>query len=232
MSDRKSKRKREDEVAPKEVKKAKKNGFKVDKNEKASATAPSSKDQTAVTRKIAKLSPKKKASYEKRAAEKKQTLNDYILRRIQKKSAKRANRYDKTAPPAPFFTDLEGDATMVNNATTVTPSKPVLGLVRDTPLETEVPKPTTDIALPALPAIASVETAPKKKASEKAPSTPTKKVHGGRDAVREKREMKMEEKKADKAEKRSKKSMSKFGKSKDKSRRATAKVGKENIVAE
>jgi hypothetical protein len=219
MSDKKNKRKREDEPAPKEVKKVKQSGIKGDKEGKKPATAPSSKDRAKATRKIAKLSPKKKASYEKRAAKKKQTLLDYILRRIQKKSEKRANRYDKTAPPTPFFTDLKGDVMITNNITTITPSKPALGLVKDAPLETETPEPTTHVAppeLPDLPTTASIGNAPKKKHDKKAAPITPKKLHG-RDAEREKENLKKAEKKAAKAERREK-STSKSGPNEDKSR--------------
>jgi nucleolar protein TMA23 len=182
MSDKKNKRKREDESALKEAKKAKqakKSDTKDNKNGKPT-TAPSTKDQAKATRKIAKLSPKKKASYEKRAAEKKQSLNDYILRRIQKKSEKRANRYDNTAPPTPFFTDLSGDATITTNVTTITPSKPALGLVKQSQLDAESPETTSRVAppkLPNLPTIALRGKASRKNDKKAAPTTP-KRLHG------------------------------------------------------
>jgi nucleolar protein TMA23 len=43
-----------------------------------------------VAAKLAKLKPTEKADYEARAAAKDQTLEQYILRRIQKKDEKRA----------------------------------------------------------------------------------------------------------------------------------------------
>ncbi|KAH8704381.1 hypothetical protein GQ44DRAFT_630510 [Phaeosphaeriaceae sp. PMI808] len=49
-------------------------------------------NQDAVSRKIAKLPPAKKALSEQRAAAKKQTLHEYILRRIEKKSEQRSTR--------------------------------------------------------------------------------------------------------------------------------------------
>jgi nucleolar protein TMA23 len=48
-----------------------------------------------VAKKLAKLKPAEKADYEARAAEKGQTLEQYVLRRIQKKTEKDANRAKK-----------------------------------------------------------------------------------------------------------------------------------------
>lgn len=48
----------------------------------------------AVVAKIAKLKPEEKKEYEKRAAEKNQTLSQYVLRRIQKKAEKQATKGD------------------------------------------------------------------------------------------------------------------------------------------
>jgi hypothetical protein len=137
MSDKKSKRKRQDEGESVKVKKAKKDNKKTAKVAKTEKSAPkdnviSDKDQAAVARKITKLSPKKKATYEERAALKNQTIDEYILRRIQKKaskseSSKPETRYDEPDAPVLFFTDLEGDATLPQKATTATPTRPVLG---------------------------------------------------------------------------------------------------------
>ncbi|KAF1851498.1 uncharacterized protein K460DRAFT_362240 [Cucurbitaria berberidis CBS 394.84] len=79
------------------------------------------KDQAAVAAKLAKLKPSEKAEYETRAAAKNQTLQQYILRRIQKKAEKRETKYVEPADPALFFTDLEGDANLINLAQSTTP---------------------------------------------------------------------------------------------------------------
>lgn len=52
----------------------------------------SGKDSNSVERKVAKLSSKKRAMYEGRAKAKKQTLDEYIARRIEKKAEKKAKR--------------------------------------------------------------------------------------------------------------------------------------------
>jgi nucleolar protein TMA23 len=144
MSDKKIKRQREEdaELAP---------GRKGKKDKKPKAASPAdatlsattkelassnqiTKDRDAVARKIAKLSAKEKAAAEERAAAKKQTLHEYIMRRIQKKSEKRSTRYDKSDFNLPFFTDLEGDPTLLQQAQqarTFAPIRPVLGLVED-----------------------------------------------------------------------------------------------------
>jgi hypothetical protein len=137
MSDKKSKRKRQDESESVKVKKAKKDDEKTAKAAKTAESAPkdniiSDKDQAAVARKITKLSPKKKATYGERAALKNQTLDEYILRRIQKKSSKSESskpetRYDEPDAPVLFFTDLEGDATLPQKVTTAKFNQPVLG---------------------------------------------------------------------------------------------------------
>jgi nucleolar protein TMA23 len=138
MSDKKSKRKRQDDDESVKAKKIGRSDAKSAKVVKPGSApkniTPSSKDQAAVARKITKLSPKKKAMYEERAALKKQSLDEYILRRIQKKSAKRETRYDEPAAPALFFTDLEGDATLPQQVATAKPIQPVLGAVEDVPV--------------------------------------------------------------------------------------------------
>ena len=48
-----------------------------------------------VSKKLAKLKPAEKAEYEARAAAKGQTLEQYVLRRIEKKSEKDANKAKK-----------------------------------------------------------------------------------------------------------------------------------------
>ena len=223
MTDKKTKRKRQDEVEPKEAKKAKRTDMKGDSKDKAISKIPSSSDQAEVDRKIAKLSPKKREWYEKRAAAKKQTLNEYILRRVQKKSIKRAKRHAKSAPPAPFFTDLEGDATLLDQATTVAVDATVLGIQQNPLPETE--STTPDVSEPA--------------AEETPPEAAQKKPHGNKSsekerykaAMRAERLLKKEEKKAVKAEKRANKCSSKFGKNKDKSRYNKGKGKKKGVVA-
>jgi nucleolar protein TMA23 len=152
MSDKKNKRKRQADDAPQEVKKAKKADA---KSEKTAQTANKSKAATTqelnpVARKIAKLSPRKKAGYEQRAAAKNQTIDEYISRRIEKKAAKRAaTRLDKPATaPAPFFTDLEGDATLLQPTTPVTPAQPVLGAVQEAPSDEASGPPEADTVKP------------------------------------------------------------------------------------
>ncbi|KAF3032068.1 hypothetical protein E8E12_003441 [Didymella heteroderae] len=81
-ADKKNKRKRE---ADKEAAGSKKSKS---KNEVASGD----KDAKKLAKKIAKLSVEDKATYQKRAAEKGQTLEAYVARRIQKKNEERANR--------------------------------------------------------------------------------------------------------------------------------------------
>jgi nucleolar protein TMA23 len=137
-ADKKLKRKRQAGDAAAAVDKTQKIGGKDSKTGNAQDIL-SAKDQKAVARKIAKLSPKKKALYEERASAKKQTINEYILRRITKKSTKRANRYAKSATQNLFFTDVSGDATLPYHQTTVTPSRPILGVTQQS-LEDAAPK--------------------------------------------------------------------------------------------
>ena len=79
------------------------------------------KEQDAVAAKLAKLKPSEKAEYESRAATKNQTLEQYVLRRIQKKTEKRAIKYGEPSEPPLFFTDLEGDADLLKLARPTTP---------------------------------------------------------------------------------------------------------------
>jgi nucleolar protein TMA23 len=58
-------------------------------------TKASKKNKDPVAAKIAKLSTKEKAEYEARAALKNQTLEQYVLRRIEKKSDKKAPKSGK-----------------------------------------------------------------------------------------------------------------------------------------
>lgn len=80
-SDKKEKRKRE---AHKEESKSKKSKSKKEGSE--------DKEAKKLAKKIAKLSVEEKASYEKRAAAKGQTLEAYVARRIQKKNDQRSIR--------------------------------------------------------------------------------------------------------------------------------------------
>ncbi|KAI8933536.1 hypothetical protein NX059_009274 [Plenodomus lindquistii] len=98
------KRKREETEAPdpntksskskKDAKSAKKAAKKATKNDaeaqNSSSASPDSKAQAAVTAKLAKMKPAEKAEYQTRASEKGQTLEEYVLRRIQKKAEKHA----------------------------------------------------------------------------------------------------------------------------------------------
>jgi hypothetical protein len=89
------------------------------------------KHEAQISKKIAKLSPEKKAEYEERAALKSQSLEEYVLRRIQKKSdqknsdstpAETPAEASTEAPPL-FFTDLEGDKNILSQ--TAPASKPI-----------------------------------------------------------------------------------------------------------
>ncbi|KAJ5020894.1 hypothetical protein J3E73DRAFT_357143 [Bipolaris maydis] len=94
-SEKKNKRKREE----KEASASKKSKKSKDSSEKTSKSQPSDNDQDAVAKKLAKLKPDEKAEYETRAAEKGQTLEQYVLRRIQKKAEKdttKAKKEEKT----------------------------------------------------------------------------------------------------------------------------------------
>lgn len=115
MSEKKSKRKRGDTDAASEGKKTNKDR-KVKKEEKVDG-----KDQAVVAAKIAKLKPSEKAEYETRAAAKGQTLEQYVSRRIQKKEEKRAAKYIDPLPNLFFFTDVEGDSTLLNSRPTTPP---------------------------------------------------------------------------------------------------------------
>jgi nucleolar protein TMA23 len=131
MSDKKIKRQREEdaELAP---------GRKGKKDKKPKAASPADATLSATTKELASSNQITKdrdaVAAEERAAAKKQTLHEYIMRRIQKKSEKRSTRYDKSDFNLPFFTDLEGDPTLLQQAQqarTFAPIRPVLGLVED-----------------------------------------------------------------------------------------------------
>lgn len=87
LSDKKKKRKREegDAAISKKVK-----SDVVESKHEQSPVAVTGKDLKAVTRKLAKLRSEEKADYETRAKAKGQTLEQYVLRRIQKKAETRA----------------------------------------------------------------------------------------------------------------------------------------------
>ncbi|KNG51901.1 dna-directed rna polymerase ii subunit rpb1 protein [Stemphylium lycopersici] len=89
-SDKKSKRKRDDkgEAASKKTKKT--------KNE-AATPKTLTQDSGAVAKKLAKLKPAEKVEYETRAAEKGQTLEQYVLRRIQKKTEKNTSEPEEAS---------------------------------------------------------------------------------------------------------------------------------------
>jgi hypothetical protein len=76
-----------------------------------------------VAKKLAKLKPDEKADYEARASAKNQTLEEYVLRRIQKKAKKHESEHVEMAEPvkatngtAMFFSDLGGDPGLFNPA--------------------------------------------------------------------------------------------------------------------
>lgn len=89
-SDKKSKRKRDD----REATVSKRN--KKTKNEE-STLKTSKQDSGAVAKKLAKLKPAEKVEYETRAAAKGQTLEQYVLRRIQKKTEKNTSEPDEAS---------------------------------------------------------------------------------------------------------------------------------------
>jgi nucleolar protein TMA23 len=233
ISDKKNKRKREADDAPQEVKKAKKANMKREKTaQKASATTTNSaQGQSATARKIAKLSPKKKAWYEQRAAVKNQTIEEYISRRVEKKSAKKSAKRattrldDSAAAPAPFFTDLEGDVTLLQPATPALPAQPILGVVKNAPADEATVPPVADAASP-VPDTA----APKKAKKVRKAHLPSDKPSGKKaylNMTREKRKVKKDEKKAFKAEKAATKSNSKWGNNKADSRWGKIKAAKQ-----
>jgi nucleolar protein TMA23 len=220
-SDKKNKRKRGTEDVPEEAKEAKKTKIKQSKSGKKGKTMG---EGDPVARKIAKLSPSKKAGYEERAAAKGQTIEQYISRRIYKKSALRAStKLNKPgAPesaPKPFFTDLSGDTTLLSSI----PALPA-------PLPIESASASADESDG--PAISSPTTAPKKvKKIRKAhlPSdTPSgKKVYEA--MIREKRQEKKERKKEQRTEKPTR-SKSKWGANKEDSRWGKLKKAKTGVV--
>ncbi|KAI2481169.1 hypothetical protein Ptr902_06964 [Pyrenophora tritici-repentis] len=100
-TDKKSKRKREESDA-----KASK------KSKKADAKGT---EQDVMAKKLSKLKPAERADYEARAVAKGQSLEQYVLRRIQKKTEKNAPEpVGPTSVPGVFFTDLEGNPDLAN----------------------------------------------------------------------------------------------------------------------
>ena len=81
-SEKKNKRKRESKDSARNVKKPK----------SKRAEASGDKNAKKLAKKIAKLSVDEKTTYDKRAAAKGQTLEEYVARRIQKKNDQRATR--------------------------------------------------------------------------------------------------------------------------------------------
>ncbi|KAH9880609.1 hypothetical protein IAQ61_000903 [Plenodomus lingam] len=117
--DKTSKRKREEadvsetniksRKSDKEAKLAKKEAKKMAEvdaaTQKPSTHSSRSKERTSVTAKLTKMKPAKKAEYQARALQKGQSLEKYVLRRIQKKDQKRA-KYVDPSDPRFFFVDL------------------------------------------------------------------------------------------------------------------------------
>ncbi|CAO2657986.1 Nn.00g072460.m01.CDS01 [Neocucurbitaria sp. VM-36] len=115
MAVKDKKRKRAGKDVSDDVKKAK-TVTKKSKSKRLPNGKVEGKDQAAVAAKLAKLKPSEKAEYTTRAAAKDQTLEQYVLRRIQKKVEKRATKYVEPSDPLLFFTDLEGDANLATAA--------------------------------------------------------------------------------------------------------------------
>lgn len=70
-----------------------------------------------MAKKLSKLKPAERADYEARAAAKGQSLEQYVLRRIQKKTEKNSTEAAETetaSAPGLFFTDLQGDPDLVD----------------------------------------------------------------------------------------------------------------------
>ncbi|RMZ67402.1 dna-directed rna polymerase ii subunit rpb1 [Pyrenophora seminiperda CCB06] len=102
-TDTKGKRKREESDA-----KASK------KSKKANAKDT---EQDLVAKKLDRLKPTERTDYEARAAAKGQSLEQYVLRRIQKKTERSAPKpMEAASVPGLFFTDLAGDPELANAA--------------------------------------------------------------------------------------------------------------------
>ena len=76
-----------------------------------------SRNANAIAAKLANLSDDGRTQYQERAASKQQSLELYVLRRIQKKASKKTNKKASTPGTTPseqlFFMDLEGDANLL-----------------------------------------------------------------------------------------------------------------------
>ena len=232
MSEPTNKRKHEDDAAPSTNKKAKKErrvkGTPRDPTKsKHGQLVASPEEQEAVDRKIAKMSPRKKEWYEERAAAKGQTVEQLLLRRIQKSNKKLAKRNKlkaakeaRLAPTTPMFvTDLEGDATLAQQAAATEPGQPVMP-VDAAASEAQAKKAERRKQ--------RKEKRVAKKAALKA--NPKKKVveYSGRNDFRKAMKEKKERKKAEKAEKHKggRKTTSKWGNNKDQSRWGKLKAAK------
>jgi len=81
-------------------------------------------EQAMVAEKLSKLKPAERTDYEARAAAKGQSLEQYVLRRIQKKTEKNATKpAEATSAPGLFFIDLRGDPDLANAAADTQPTK-------------------------------------------------------------------------------------------------------------
>jgi nucleolar protein TMA23 len=126
------KRKRNDNDAPPTSKKPKKERRAKDTRRDATASSPNQlvatrSEQLAIDAKLAKLSPRKRKWYQDRATIQNTTIEQVLLRRIQKSTKKLAKRKaKKPVVTTAFFTDLAGDATLAQQAATTAPGQPVL----------------------------------------------------------------------------------------------------------
>lgn len=91
-ADKKNKRKRDVDKDATTSKDSKSKKSKSKKLESKKESTSDDKDAKKLAKKITKLSVEEKATYQKRAAEKGQTLEAYVARRIQKKNEERASR--------------------------------------------------------------------------------------------------------------------------------------------
>lgn len=94
----------DDDTAPAPTKKTKENKRKRDAKDdaptqkvKKSRATEKSKRHSIIDAQLAQLTPAKKAEYESRAAEKGQSLEDYIIRRVEKNDAKKAEKAARKA---------------------------------------------------------------------------------------------------------------------------------------
>jgi hypothetical protein len=192
--------------------------------------------RSAVSQKIALMSPRKRAWYQARADARHTTVYDIILKRVQKASAK-TSKWSKKArkaaaapktvelqPDVPFFTDLSGDITLKK-----------AGEAQATILHTLHVREESARAAKAAEACgqeAPLSRTAAKKAAKEAGKQDAKE-QGGKEAFREKRKEKKRSKQEEKAVK-SEKSRSKWGDKKSESRwgklKAEKKAAKEAAV--